>query len=313
MKTAAPFFFRCLLAVVMICTLPVLARAEFLIGVVMTGDVPYYRAMHEAFVEALDTSVSAGENVQIILQKPFPDPISLSNAARKLIAYDVNLIVTYGSPATHAVLNEKSKIPVVYAGVYDPEKAALQGKRITGCGFKVPLSSLLRYMKRLKQIDTLRIIYSSVEEDSSRQAEEMLVLAEQQGVLAKKIDIRSRKDLAHLETIGANDAVFITGSSTAHLWLENIMSFVHRQKVPTATIFPDSEEVGVLITLFQPPHEQGEKAAEMALQVLKVEPPGNIQPDVLRGTELVFNLREAQQVGLKFPIQLIIEATRVIK
>ena len=43
------------------------------------------------------------------------------------------------------------------------------------------------------------------------------------------------------------------------------------------------------------------------------EKPGSIAPEVQRDTELVFNLIEAQQIGIDFPIQLIVEATRVIK
>jgi len=313
LKALMYFLFRFLLPVFLVCSFPMISLAEYRIGVIMSGDIPYYSAMHEAFVAGLNKSTPAGEKVEIILQRPFPDPISWSNAARKLIAFDVNLIVTYGSSATLAVINEKSRIPIVYAGVYAPDSLSLEGKNITGCGFKVPLSSLLRYLKRLKAINTLTIIFSGVEDDSVRQSTEVQVLAEQHGMPVKKIDIKSRADLVQLNTIKQDDAVFFTGSSLAHLWLKEIMPVIRQKKVPTADIFPDSSEEGVLMTLYQPPRDQGKKAAEMVLQILKGDQSKNIQPEIFRDTELVFNLIEAQEIGITFPIQLVIEATRVIK
>ena len=153
-------------------------HAEKRIGVIMTGDIPFYRAIHEAFVAELNRrSGGADEKIEIILQRPFPNSISWSNSARKLIAFDVDLIVTYGSPAAQAVIHEKSSIPLVYAGLYEPDHAAVSAKNVTGCGFKVPLSSILRYFKRLKTVNTIGIVFSSVEEDSVRQYETMQSLA----------------------------------------------------------------------------------------------------------------------------------------
>jgi ABC-type uncharacterized transport system substrate-binding protein len=54
-------------------------------------------------------------------------------------------------------------------------------------------------------------------------------------------------------------------------------------------------------------------AAHMASRILLGEDPQAISFHVFRDTELVFNLVEARHIGLTFPIQLVIEATRVIK
>lgn len=296
-----------LLTALLLCT-PLTVHAQHRIGVIMTGDIEYYRAMHEAFVEELND-----RPVEIILQRPFPDSIAWSNAARKLIALDVDLIVAYGSPAAQAVLHERSDIPVVYAGVYDPENAALAGRNVTGCGFKVPLSSLLRYCKRLKEINSFSVVFSSLEEDSVRQNSEFQVLADQQGIKFNRVDIRTRKDVEQLQDVRNGDAVFITGSALAHLWMSDILTIVHEQGHPTADIFPDPFEAGVLITLYPPPQAQGKMAAEMTAAILGGTRPEDIKMELFRKTELVFNLVAAESIGIKFPIQLIVEATKVIK
>jgi putative ABC transport system substrate-binding protein len=282
------------------------------IGVIMTGDIPYYGAIHESFVAELKRRFAGTEKIEIILQRPFPNPISWSNAARKLIAFDVDLIVTYGSPATEAVIHEKSRIPLVYAGFYEHEQAPVKAKNATGCSYRVPLSSILRYFKRLKTVNTLGIVFSSVEEDSVRQYETMQLLATQQNITTEKINIQSRADLDKLKTV-KSDAVFITGSSLVHLWLDDIMSSLENEKIPVAGIFPDDTESGVLMTLHQPSHSQGEMASEMAWLILRGTKPSDISPHTFRDTELVFNKIEARNLGINFPIQLLIEATKVIE
>jgi ABC-type uncharacterized transport system substrate-binding protein len=312
LKTLPPLAAHILLFLVVFFSAPGVSGAEKRIGVIMSGDIPYYGAMHEAFVAELSKQVPGFDEMEIILQRPFPDSISWSNAARKLIAVDVDLIVTYGLPATRAVINEKTRIPLVYTGVYDPETAAISGRNVTGCGYKVPLSSLLRYFKRLKELDTISIVYSGIEEDSLQQLGELQMLAAMQNIKTRRIDIRTRGDVDLLGGI-AEDAVFVTGSSLAHLWIDEILTMARRKKNPVADIFPDQAEAGILMTLYQPPHEQGEMAAQIASRVLAGEDPQTIPFYVFRDTELVFNLVEARHIGLTFPIQLIIEATRVIQ
>lgn len=288
------------------------AHAEKQIGVIMSGDIPYYGEMHNTFVSELRKKFAGSEKIEIIVQRPFPDSISWSNAARKLIAFDVDLIVSYGSPATQAVLHEKSQIPIIYAGLYEPDQAALTGKNVTGCGFRVPLSSIIRYFKRLKPINTLAIVINNEEEDSVRQYKTMNALAAQQNVKTKQINIRSQADLGKLKA-ESMDAVFITGSSLVHLWLNDILSILKNRRIPAADIFPDNSGSGVLMTLHQPSLSQGQMAAEMAEQVLRGEKPGNIAAHTFRDTELVVNLVEAGNLGIIFPVQLLVEATKVIK
>jgi len=306
-----PFLKILLAALLVFIVVPAVQAAEKRIGVILSGDIPYYREIHEDFVTELKKSAGT-EQTEIILQRPFPNPISWSNAARKLIAFEVDLIVTYGFPATQAVIDEKSHIPLVYAGLYEVDHAEKNHKNVTGCGFKIPLSSILRYLKRLKTVNNLGIVYSSIEEDTLEQYKTIKKLAEQQDIKVQAINIRSQADMKKIAETNV-DAVFLTGSALIHLWLDEIIDILDGKMVPAADIFPDSEESGVLMTLYQPAKHQGETAAEMAWRILQNEKPDEIEEKVFRDTELVFNLVEAKRIGIDFPIQLLIEATKVVE
>lgn len=314
MKVVCHYFITRLLPVLfLVLCCPGISAGKVLVGVIMSGNISYYDTMHQSFVANLKKRLPPGEDVQFILQRPFPDPIAWSNAARKLIAVEVDLIVSYGAPATHAVLFEKSKIPVVYAGVYEPEAVEIKSRYVTGCGYRVPLSSLLRYFKRIKDVNKLLAVYSSTEEDSVRQMNELASLAREQKIDLTKVDIRSQGDVKKLKKVGRGDAVYITGSSLAHVWMEDILSLLAEKKVPAVDIFPDPTEMGLLITLFHPPELQGEAAAEMVVKIIGGEKAESIAPRLLRETELVLNIVEARALGITLPLQLMVEATRVIK
>ncbi|MGW8272735.1 MAG: ABC transporter substrate binding protein, partial [Thermodesulfovibrionales bacterium] len=115
------------------------AAAERTVGVIMTGNVPYYQEAHKAFVETINREgLFQQGKVDVVTQTPAPEIMAWTNAARKFVSLDVDVIVSYGTPATLAVIKETSSIPIVFAGVYDPAEAGIKGKNITGINSNVP-------------------------------------------------------------------------------------------------------------------------------------------------------------------------------
>jgi len=302
-----------LAAILALTCLPASAPARTLIGVVMTGNTPYFNEIHRAFSEALDTGNPQDDEIEIVLQRPFPDPIALSNAARKLVTLEADIIVAYGSMAARAVLQEKSRTPLIYGGVYDPATADISGPNVTGCGYKIPLSSLLRYLRGMKEISVLNVLYCSRDSASVRQLNELIGLAADLKFSLNKIHIADSSDLEELTHKSKGDAFFITGCSVINLLADDILSTLKKHQLPLLFTLPDHNESGATLTLYHNPQDQGRKIAEMTLQVIAGTRPGEIKPEVLRNTELVFNLREVKNLDVKIPFQLIAEATKLVK
>lgn len=307
-----PHLPQILLGLLLAALLPSMAWSKTVVGVMMPGNSPYFQEIHQAFLTTMKAKSPSGTNFEIIIQKPFPDATALSNAARKLLAADPEVIVTYGTSATLALLNEKSQVPLIYSGVYDPPTAQLAGPRVTGCGFKVPLTSLLRYLRELKTIETLNVFYCDLEDDSVRQVNELAELAREQQLILNRINLKHRDDLK-TAPLNKGDAIFLTGSVVVASMLDEILTAAKGRKQPSVGIFPAPDEAGITITLYHNPLAQGTKTAELAIQVLAGGAPREIKPESLRNTELTFNLREAKNIGVKIPFQLVAEASKVIK
>lgn len=301
-----------LLALLLCLLVPPVSAGEVLVGVIFTGNIPYYKAMHESLAEELKKKLPPGQDVRFILQRPFPDPVAWSNAARKLVVGEVDMIISYGYPATNAALSHRSNIPIVYVGVYDPE-SSINGSNVTGCGYGVSLANLLEYAGQVMAIKRLCVVYSNNEGDSVSQMKELSALAEQQHIALVKMDISTPEDLKKFNELGKGDALYLTGSAFAHVWIEDILTAIREKNIPVVDIFPDSANHGALITLYQDPEELGRKGAELAAKIIGGEQAARIEPVVLHEIKLIFNLPRAKSLGISIPPPLLGKATRVIE
>lgn len=302
-----------MLTAALVCfTLPA-AAAEKTVGVVMSGNIGYYQEVHKAFSGALAREGFDFRKVDTILQMPSPDLLSWTNASRKLVVAEVNVLVAYGAPAALAIMKETKGIPIVYAGVYDPAAVGVSGRNVTGISSKVPVTSLLKYLKKLVPFSKLAAVYNDTEPDSVRQVEELSQLEAQYGFQTVKMNIRKADDVKKLAFAGKADAVFITVSAVANESLDAVVGLARTAKIPTVSQTGGSAEHGVILTLSPSAAEQGEAAAKLAAKVLRGGNPAGLTPEVPRLVELVVNLKEAGALGIKVPLDLISDATRVIK
>lgn len=304
-------FILSLLAVLLCLCLPAALSAKSIIGVIMPSTTPNALEMQRVFQETLKSEAPAAD-IEIIFQRPFPDGVALGNATRKLVGAGADLIVTYGTPATIAALNEKIKLPLIYSGVYDPDNAPFSGHNLTGCGYKIPLTSLLRHLRELKQINTVSVVYCSLENDTVRQVNELAELSKTQQITLIPINLKNGEELDKVQ-LAKGDAILFTSGNIVNLRLNEMLAVAQAHQQPSIGIFPDLNEAGVTISLYNSPQEQSRKTAQIAAQIIAGRQPRDIKPETLRNTELVFNLRGAKSIGVNIPFQMVAEASRVIK
>jgi len=303
---------KLLAALLFLCASPVLA-ADKTVGVIMSGNIGYYQEVHRAFVGALVKEGFDHRKVDTLLQMPSPDPLSWTNAARKLVVAEVNVLVTYGAPAALASIRETKTIPIVYAGVYDPSATGVSAKNSVGISSKVPMTSLLKYLKRLMHFTKLAIVYNEQEPDSVRQAEELTQFESQYGFQTVRMPVKRAEDVRKLVFTGKADVVFISVSSAVNESLDTVVKAAHGAKIPTISQTGGAADHGVILSLTPSAMEQGEVAARLAARMLRGENPAGMPAELPKLVELVLNLKEAGVLGIKVPYDLITDATKVIK
>ncbi|MDA8431572.1 MAG: ABC transporter substrate binding protein, partial [Nitrospiraceae bacterium] len=73
------------------------------------------------------------------------------------------------------------------------------------------------------------------------------------------------------------------------------------------------ETSGVVLTIAADPGEQGRAAARITAKVIKGAKPSYLPVEQPRKIDLIINLKEATDMGLKVPFDLLTSATKVIK
>lgn len=298
-----------LLMVFMVISRPAFA-AEKMIGVIMTGSIPYYKEIQKTFSDTLKAEGIGPGAVQVVVQSPSPEPMSWTNAARKLVAIGSDVIVSYGAPATIAVLNETSDIPVVFAGVFDPQAVGIGGKNVTGISSKVPLTSLIRNFKSIDNFKKLGIVFNSFEKDTVVQARDVQQLERTLGFQSVKFDFKREEDTGKISNV---DALFLTTSCAALHCVDNILALAHRDKIPTASTIGGEEGKGIILTIAANPLEQGREAAMLTAKLIRGAKPSSLPMESPKKVDMILNLKEATYMGLKVPFDLLTSATRVIK
>jgi putative ABC transport system substrate-binding protein len=270
----------------------------------------FYREAHKEFMVSLEES-GVARSVTFITQRPHPDPVAWSNASRKLLAADVDVLVTYGTAATLAALRERPRVPVLFMGVYEPEAASLSDRNATGVCSKLSISSLLRYLKGSTGQGSLGLLYCGHEADSRAQFAEAVKTSEKYGFKATPIELRKPADISSLFSDLDIDALVITNSAIISSVYPLVIGTAQTMKIPTASLIYRKDSPSTIM-MSPAPDEQGKKGAEILLRLLNNTPPGSIPRACSSEVEIVFNLKNARDLGVKIPMDLVTEATRII-
>ncbi len=303
-------FFSCLIMMFFFLSSDCIA-SEKTVGVIFSGDVPCYKDIHISFMARLGRE-NHGRKINLIIQKPYPDSFSQANAVRKLVAMDVDVIVVYGAPALLAAVSEKTNIPIVYAGVYEPVVLQLKAKNIAGISAKISVPSLLRYLRALTDIKTLGVFYSEHEADSVHQMKELRRLSGQYEFVLEEMNIKNPRQARQAFAGKRPDAFFITGSSIVQMAMSEITSYADEMNIPSASI-SNVKDSDAVVSLSADPAEQGARAADKMMKVLEGVSPEKLSDDISSNVELVFNLKKARAMGCRIPMELVASATRLIK
>jgi putative ABC transport system substrate-binding protein len=295
-----------LLLTVSFVLFPAPARAKTTVGVIMTGDTPYYQQIHRAFMVA----ISGKADVRVVLQEPAPEPMAWANAARKLVSIGSDILVVYGAPATLTAMKQTSSLPIVFAGVYDPRAMNITGMNAAGISSQVDMAFVLRLLKEIKDFKKLGIIFNKTEKDTILQVKEAKAL---EGTLGYRLVLLDAGRKGYTRKMAGLDAVLLTTSCRAMCNVDEIVNAARTAGVPMASTIGGGEKIGIILTVSADATEQGRAAAEMVLQVLRGANPASIRVREPKKIEVTVNKSAARAAGVTVPAPVLSRATRVIE
>ena len=246
--------------------------------------------------------------------------------AAELVALPVDIIVTWGVPATIAAKRATSIIPIVIGMATDPiasglvQNLARPGGNVTGFSTLAPELGTKRLdllREAVPSLDRIGILWSSANAANGKPQVEAIVNASQVLGIATEIESADNADAI----AGAIEALVKRKVSALITVADLVFSGERKRIVGLATtkrlpaIYPDRRFVaaGGLMSYGPDVPDNFRRAAGYVDRILKGAKPGDLPVEQPTKFELVINMKSAKTIGLDLPVSFLLRADEVIE
>jgi putative ABC transport system substrate-binding protein len=278
------------------------------------------------FRQALrDLGYVEGRNIAIEYRSTEERPDRLAAAATELAQLPVDVIVTFGSPATQAAKQATTTIPIVMAGIGDPIRAgfvaslAQPGGNITGnAGLGPEVAAKRLQLLKLAVPAMLRVAFLWSPDNPSQAAypDEWRAAAQALGVEMLFVAVRrpDEFDSAFAAMMRQRpDAFTMTGDPLHQLHIGWIIDFLARNRLPGMYQFREHVVAGGLMSYGASQPDLNRRAAGYVHKILQGTRPADLPVQQPTKFDLVINLTTAKALGLTIPPDVLSIADEVIE
>jgi putative tryptophan/tyrosine transport system substrate-binding protein len=264
-----------------------------------------------------------GQNLIIEYRSADGRPERFPALAQELLALNVDVITTRGTPAAFAARSATSTVPIVMAAIGDPllvvASLARPGRNITGLSsFVTDLTGkrveLLRDM--VPGLARVGALLNMSNASLPSQWTEIQNTAQTLGIQSQLLDVRRAADLAPAFEGGSRQQVGAVIVGIDALTQENqkqIIELAAKHRLPA--IYPSREfvDVGGLITYGVNYPDLYRRAATFVDKILKGTKASDLPVEQPTKFEMVVNLKTAKALGLALPPAILLRADEVIE
>jgi putative tryptophan/tyrosine transport system substrate-binding protein len=252
-------------------------------------------------------------------------PERLAEAAAALVRRPVDVIATYGTPASFAAKQATTTIPIVMIAIGDPVRAGLvpslarPGGNITGSSILGPDVGAKRLQILKEAIPTVSRIAFLLNPDNASnvlQFEEVQAAAPTLGMTVISISVSPRIEF---ETAFAAmmkerpDAFAITGDPFHQTHIAWIMDFMAKNRLPAVYQLSENVRAGGLMSYGASEPDLFWRAAGYVHRILQGTKPADLPVEQPVKFELAVNLKTAKALGLTIPESFLLRANEVIE
>jgi ABC-type uncharacterized transport system substrate-binding protein len=249
----------------------------------------------------------------------------LAALVAELLARNVEVIVTAGTPASLAVQKATTSVPLVMVAVGDPVATGLVASLARPAGNITGLTSMGDELEG-KRLELLRELIPTLSQvaaltnsgnTSLKKASEVLqAVAAALKIKVLVVDVRSADQLDGAFDIIAQKrphALLVPGDRVFLTNRVRIVQFAAQRRLPAMSAYRELVEAGGLISFGPSYAGMHRRAAFYVDRILKGAKPGDLPVERPTTFEMVINLKTAKALGLTIPQTLLQRADQVIE
>jgi ABC-type uncharacterized transport system substrate-binding protein len=265
-----------------------------------------------------------GRNITLDLRKGEERPEGLVAAAAELAGIPVDVIATWGTPASRAAQQATSRIPIVAIAVGDPVRTGLvaslarPGGNITGNTILASdvVAKRLQLLKELiPRVNRLAFLWNPDNESNIAQVEQLKATLPKFGMSLISVEARSSTDLdGALAAMMRErpDAFQMTNDPSHRKNLERVVRLVDQSGLPGMYQTRDAVAAGGLISYGPDLPDLFLRGAGYVHRILQGAKPADLPIEQPITFELAVNLKTAQALSINVPLSLLALANEVI-
>ncbi len=245
--------------------------------------------------------------------------------AAELVRLNVDIIVTWGTPATLAARKETGTIPIVMVGIGAPLQTGLisslsrPGGNVTGLsqlGAELAPKRLELLKEILPNLSRVAFLWNPENPDQEFHWQEVRAGAHRLGLTVQSVEVRNRDEL---QGAFANlmrelpSALLMTADRVHQREVDRIIAFAAANRLPAIYQLHENVLRGGLISYGADFPELVRRAGVYIDKILKGAKPADLPVEQPTKFDLAVNLKTAKALGLTVPPSLLARADEVIE
>ena len=249
----------------------------------------------------------------------------LPDLAAELVRLKVDVIVTFGTPATVAAKQATTTIPIVMVGTGDPLRTGLvaslarPGGNVTGntiLGAELSGKRLELLKEALPKVSRVALLWNPTNPNQVVHFEDIQVGARALGVTVQSVKVSSPDEFESAFAAMMRerpDALYMTADPMHQFHVGRIIDFAAKSRLPAMYQVPENAVAGGLMAYGASLPELFRRAALYVDRILKGAKPPDLPVEQPTKFELVINLKTAKALGLTIPPSLLLRADHIVE
>jgi putative tryptophan/tyrosine transport system substrate-binding protein len=249
----------------------------------------------------------------------------LDALAMELVRLKVDVILTFGTPASQAAQRTTTTIPIVVLVTADPvrdgfaESMARPGGNMTG--MSVGIGEIIqKYVELLRtmvpKLSRVAVVVSATNAGHAPLLLSVQLAAQRLGWATLPVSVRGPDDIEQGFAMMAREhtgAVIILPDSFFGQQRQQISKLALKYRLPSISMSSDFVEAGTLMSYGASLNDNVRRAATFVDKILKGAKPGDLSFELPTRYYLIINRGTAKSLGLAIPQELMLRADRVIE
>jgi putative tryptophan/tyrosine transport system substrate-binding protein len=279
-----------------------------------------------AFRQGLrDLGYLEGQNIAFDYAYGDGVPERLAEAAAALVRRPVDVIATFGTPASFAAKQATTTIPIVMISIGDPvgvglvRSLARPGGNITGntnLGPEVGAKRLQILKEVIPTVSRVAFLFNPDNASNVLQLEQIQAAAPTLGVTVIPVSVSPRIEF---ETAFAAmmkerpDAFAVTAEPFHQIRIAWIIDFMAKNRLPAVYQLRENVHAGGLMSYGASEYDLFRRAAGYVHRILQGTKPADLPVEQPIKFDLAINLKTAKALGLTIPESILLRADEVIE